>query len=183
MQGKRLFQILLMTAITSLATVTPGNADTNGSVGTVRKTVSFNLFKRVLELNSRLSWEDHEDDALPAGLCETLLPNCLNKALPYKILGFPLAIRGRQEQWAIILAWTVDQDHPDIVILASVVDGSGTFFLLSPDGKLRKCAYSTKNVPWTSLANSAVRDQFEREKQEWLNWFTSLDGVGAGAIH
>lgn len=139
-----------------------------------------NLFEEVMARKNQLSWAYRKEDALPSDLCETLFGNCLNKKLPFKILAFPLELPGQQEQGALLLSWTEDQDHPDIVMLASVSDDDATFFLLSHDGALRKTAYRTKNGAWVSLSNSVSRDQFERERNQWHKWFAGLNGSHIG---
>jgi hypothetical protein len=124
---------------------------------------------------NRLAWDHHNGDTLPADLCETLFANCVNKKLPFKILAYPLEVPGREEQGALLMSWTADQDHPDIVILASVTEDSATFFLLSHEGTLLKTAYRTKEGTWASLSNSVARDHFERERNQWHKWLVSLD--------
>jgi hypothetical protein len=139
-----------------------------------------NLFDEVLARKNQLAWDRRNGDTLPADLCETLLANCVNKKLPFKILAYPLEVPGQEEQGALVLSWTADQDHPDIVILASVTEDSATFFLLSHEGTLLKTAYRNKNGTWASLSNSVARDHFERERNQWHKWLVSLDGSHIG---
>jgi hypothetical protein len=140
-----------------------------------------NLFDEVMARKNQLAWDYRKEDTLPPDLCETLFANCLNKKLPFKILAYPLEVPGRQEQGALVLSWTADQDHPDIVMLASVTEDSATFFLLSHEGTLLKTAYRTKNGTWVSLSNSVARDHFERERNQWHKWLVSLDGSHIGS--
>jgi len=139
-----------------------------------------NLFDEIMARRNQLSWEYRKDDTLPPALCETLLADCASKKLPFKILAFPFELPGQQEQGALVLSWTLDQNHPDIVMLASVTEDSATFFLLSPDGSLAKTAYRTKNGTWSSVSNSLARDQFERERNQWHKWLAGLDGSHIG---
>jgi hypothetical protein len=139
-----------------------------------------NLFDEVMVRKNQLAWDRQNGDTLPSGLCDALFSNCLNKKLPFKILAYPLEVPGREEQGALVLSWTVDQDHPDIVMLASVTEGDATFFLLSNEGTLLKTAYRTKTGTWVSLSNSVARDHFERERNQWHKWLVSLDGSYIG---
>ena len=139
-----------------------------------------NLFDEVMARKNQLAWDHRDGETLPSDLCETLFADSRNKKLPFKILAYPLEVPGREEQGALVLSWTIDQDHPDIVMLASVTDDSATFFLLSHEGTLLKTAYRTKDGSWAALSNSVARDHFERERNQWHKWLVSLDGSHIG---
>jgi len=179
---QRMFKLsaIVTIALSFLATAKADKSSPKFGLPSSYRRQDANLFDEIMAHRNQLSWEYHKEDTLPPPLCETLLANCPSKKLPFKILAFPLEIPGQQEQGALVMSWTVDQNHPDIVMLASVTDESATFFLLSPDGTLAKTAYRTKNGAWSSVSNSLARDQFDRERNQWHRWLVGLAGSHIG---
>lgn len=179
----RMIELLIIMTIASsfVGTVTADKSSPKFGMQSSYRRQDSNLFEEVMERRNQLSWAYRKEDALPSDLCETLFANCLNKKLPFKILAFPVEVPGQQEQGALVLSWTVDQDHPDIIMLASVTEADATFFLLSHEGTLLKTAYRTKEGKWLSLSNSVARDQFERERNQWHTWLAGLQGSHIGS--
>ena len=134
-----------------------------------------NLFHEIIDRKDQLPWEFHEDDALPADLCKILIADCSAKKLRFKTFGFPLETPGEQGGGAIVLSWTADPNHPDLVLLADATADGASFFLLSSGGTLLKAAYRSKNGPWSLVSNASVHDQFERQRKSWHDWFVKVD--------
>jgi hypothetical protein len=164
---------LLIAVITLLASMTLPAQGQSSSTALKKPSRSPNLFEEIMEHKDELSWEFHEKDALPSDLCKILLTPEPDTKLPFKVLGFPLGIPGKQEAPALVLSWTRDQNHPDIVLLANVRDTGASFFLLSREGTLMKTAYRSKNGPWALVSNALARNEFEREKRLWHDWLVS----------
>jgi len=180
LQGILRLSAIVTIALSFLATAKADRSSPNIGIQSSNVHQDSNLFEEIMARKNQLSWEYRKDDTLPPALCETLLENCPSKKLSFKILGYPLETPGQKEQGALILSWTVDQDHPDIVMLASVTEDTATFFLLSPEGTLAKTASRTKNGTWASVSNSLARDQFERERNQWHKWLAGLAGSHVG---
>jgi len=171
--------VIMTMALSFLATAEANRPSPSVGTHSSYERQDSNLFDEVMARRNQLPWEYRREDTLPSDLCEVLLASP-SKKLPFKILGFPLDLPDPQDQAALLLSWTIDQDHPDIVILASVTEDSATFFLLSHDGTLLKAAYRAKKGSWVSVSNSLARDQFEREKNQWQKWFAGLDSSHVG---
>jgi hypothetical protein len=139
-----------------------------------------NLFEEIMERKDQLSWEFHEEDALPADLCKLLITNCPDKKLHFKILGFPLGTPKSEDGAALVLSWTGDQNHPDIVMLANATRNDASFFLLSREGTLDKTAYRGENRPWALISNTLAQNEFERQKDLWHEWLVSLPPLKHG---
>jgi hypothetical protein len=129
-----------------------------------------NLFNEIIERKDELAWEFHKGDVLPRDLCKLFVGDCSEKTLPFKTFGYPLETPSGDGDGAIVLSWTADSNHPDIIILANTTSAGARFFLLSRDGALLKAASRTKDGPWSQVSNASVHNEFERESKSWHDW-------------
>jgi hypothetical protein len=169
--------ILLLIALSCLTVVEAQNSSSTAKKPFLSGRREPNLFEEIMERKNQLSWEFHEEDALPTDLCKILLTNYPDKKLHFKILGFPLGTPKSEDGEALVLSWTGDQNHPDIVMLANATHNDASFFLLSREGTLDKTAYRRDNRPWVLISNTLARNEFERQKGLWHDWLMSLPAL------
>jgi hypothetical protein len=169
--------VILLIALSCLAVVEAQNSYSTPKKAFLSGRREPNLFEEIMERKDQLSWEFHEEDALPTDLCKILLTNYPDKKLHFKILGFPLGTPKSADGAALVLSWTGDQNHPDIVMLANATHNDASFFLLSREGTLEKTAYRTGNGPWVLISNALGHNEFERQKGLWHDWLVSLTAL------
>jgi hypothetical protein len=160
---------------TCIAPVAAQKASKNENAASVEAPRGPNLFSEIIERKDQLPWEFHQNDALPEDLCKILVTDCSSRKLRFKTFGFPLETPGEQGGGAIVLSWTSDPNHPDLVMLADATDDGASFFLVSTDGTLLKAAYRVKDGPWSPVSTVSAHDHFERQRKSWHDWFEKAD--------
>ncbi len=180
MQKRRLRPPVSIVLLVLLATliVLAGHAQNPSSTGTLysvgQKNDNRNLYREIMQHQDQVPWQFSERDVLPSDLCRVLVGTCPVKNLPFKIFGFPLESPAGTDPGTLVLSWTADQSHPDMVMLANATRDKASFFLLSPEGRLLRAASRTKSGSWLPVANEAVYNQFEVATTLWHQWFASL---------
>jgi len=162
--------ILIVVAVLGRLTALPAaDIPNKRDAPSITRTASTNLFRLIMQNKDRLSWESH-GDAFPKTACKLLFADCPNGSLFFKILGYPLATPDAQDEWAVVLGWSNNEDRPDFVILASATEKEAIFFVLAPDGSLLKAARRSRGGVWTTPILSSDYEHFERERNAWCDW-------------
>jgi hypothetical protein len=172
--------VVLLIALSCLAVVEAQNSSSTPTKPFLSGRRDPNLFEEIMERKDQLSWKFHEEDALPNDLCKILFTNYPDKKLHFKIVGFPLGTPKSGDGAALVLSWTGDRNHPDIVMLANATGNDASFFLLSREGALEKTAYRSENRTWVLISNTVAHDEFERQKGLWHDWLVSLPPLTHG---
>jgi hypothetical protein len=133
-----------------------------------------NLFKEVFDHKDQVVWKPAPPPGIPADVCQ-MFKVCEDKGAP-KLIALARATEGGQPVGrGLLLSGTKDPKNPTAVILEHQTMSDLYFFLVSPDGNLQKVAYIQQgSSAWMPIAASLARPVFEKDRNEWHDFFMKL---------